>query len=165
MLGDKAAVILKSLLDGSVTTLELFFLTTVISIPLGLIISIGRMSKRKWLKEILKIYILIIRGTPLMLQLAFVYFAPYYMLPEGAQINIDRMVAAVIAFSLNYAAYFAEIFRGGIESIEKEQYEAASVLGFTKFQTFIKIIFPQVVKRIMPPISNEVITLVKDTAL
>lgn len=166
MLGNKAVInIIKSLLDGSVTTLELFFLTIVISIPLGLLISLGRMSKRKWLKETLKLYTLIVRGTPLMLQLAFVYFAPYYMFPEGAKVNIDRMLAAVIAFALNYAAYFAEIFRGGIESIEKEQYEAASVLGFTKIQTFVKIIFPQVVKRILPAISNEVITLVKDTAL
>ncbi len=166
MLESKAIInTIKLLLDGSLTTLELFFLTLIIAIPLGLIISMARMSKKKWLRELIKLYILIIRGTPLMLQLAFVYFAPYYMLPQGAKINIDRMLAAVIAFSLNYAAYFAEIFRGGIESIEKEQYEAADVLGFTKTQTFINIILPQVIKRILPAISNEVITLVKDTAL
>ena len=105
------------------------------------------------------------RGTPLLLQIIFVYFAPSFMLPEGLKLNLDRFVAAIIAFSLNYAAYFAEIYRGGIESIPQGQYEAAAVLGFTKVQTFTRIILPQVIKRILPPISNEVITLVKDTAL
>jgi len=105
------------------------------------------------------------RGTPLLLQIIFVYFAPSFMLPEGFRLNLDRFVAAIIAFSLNYAAYFAEIYRGGIESIPQGQYEAAAVLGFTRAQTFTRIILPQVIKRILPPISNEVITLVKDTAL
>lgn len=153
------------LLDGALVTIKLFFLTLIFSLPLGLVVAVGRMSEKKWLREPLKLYILIMRGTPLLLQLLFVYFAPSYMLPEGYQVNLDRFTAAVIAFALNYAAYFAEIYRGGIESIPDGQYEAAEVLGFTRVQTFMRIILPQVVKRILPPISNEVITLVKDTAL
>jgi polar amino acid transport system permease protein len=123
------------------------------------------MSKKLLIRGPLKFYILVMRGTPLLLQIIFVYFAPTFMMPEGFQLNLDRFVAAVIAFSLNYAAYFAEIYRGGIESVPQGQYEAAAVLGFTKSQTFIRIILPQVIKRILPPVSNEVITLVKDTAL
>jgi len=149
------------LLEGTVVSIEIFFLTLLFSLPLGLIVALGRMSKKAWIREPVKIYILVMRGTPLMLQLMFIYFGPYYII----DMNIDRFTAAIIAFSLNYAAYFAEIYRGGIESIPQGQYEAASVLGFTKYQTFIKIIFPQVVKRILPAVSNEVITLVKDTAL
>ena len=105
------------------------------------------------------------RGTPLLLQLWFIYYAPYYLVPEGIKINLNRFVATIIAFSLNYAAYFAEIYRGGIESISQGQYEAAAVLGFTRTQSFFRIILPQVTKRILPAVSNEVITLVKDTAL
>jgi len=112
----------------------------------------------------IKLYILIMRGTPLMLQLFFVYFVPSY-LPGILRFSLDRFVAAILAFSLNYAAYFAEIYRAGIESIPQGQYEAAAVLGLTKLQTFFRIILPQVIKRILPPVSNEVITLVKDTAL
>lgn len=149
------------LLEGTVITLEIFFLTLVLSLPLGLIVSFGRMSKNRLLSGLVKLYIDIMRGTPLILQLIVVYFGPYYLFG----LNYDRFIAAVAAFVLNYAAYFAEIFRGGIQSMPKGQYEAAGVLGFTKAQTFILIILPQVIKRILPPISNEVITLVKDTAL
>jgi polar amino acid transport system permease protein len=157
--------ILKGLLTGTVTTLEVFFLTLVIALPLGLLVAFGRKSSKKWISGPIKLYILIVRGTPLMLQIIFIYFGPFYMMPEGMKVNINRFAAAIIAFGLNYAAYFAEIYRGGIESIDKDQYEAASVLGFSKAQTFFRIIFPQVIKRILPAMSNEVITLVKDTAL
>jgi len=149
------------LLEGTLVTLQIFFLTLLFSLPLGLLVSFGRMSRNKIISEIIKIYIDIMRGTPLILQLIVVYFAP----DDLFGLNIDRFVAAVIAFVLNYSAYFAEIFRGGIESMPKGQYEAAQVLGFTKSQTFVLIILPQVIKRILPPVSNEVITLVKDTAL
>lgn len=150
---------------GAWTSLQLFLYTLAFALPLGLLVALGRMSPKAWLREPLKFYILVMRGTPLLLQIIFVYFAPSFMLPEGFRINLDRFAAAVIAFSLNYAAYFAEIYRGGIASIPHGQYEAAEVLGFTKSQTFLRIILPQVIKRILPPISNEVITLVKDTAL
>jgi polar amino acid transport system permease protein len=153
------------LLGGAVTSIRIFIYTLIISLPLGLAVALGRMSKKPWIQGPVKFYILVMRGTPLLLQIIFVYFAPSFMLPEGLKLNLDRFVAAIIAFSLNYAAYFAEIYRGGIESIPQGQYEAAAVLGFTKVQTFTRIILPQVIKRILPPISNEVITLVKDTAL
>ena len=149
------------LLEGTVVTLEIFFLTLLFSLPFGLLISFGRMSKNRLLREVIKVYIDIMRGTPLILQLIVIYFAPSMLFG----LNIDRFIAAIIAFVLNYSAYFAEIFRGGIESMPKGQYEAAQVLGFTGTQTFMGIILPQVIKRILPPISNEVITLVKDTAL
>lgn len=152
------------LAEGALVSLQVFFLTLVFSLPLGLFVALGRMSKKKWIREPIKLYLLIMRGTPLILQLFFVYFVPSY-LPMVIRFRLDRFVAAIIAFSLNYAAYFAEIYRGGIESISEGQHEAAAVLGFTKFQTFFRIILPQVVKRILPSISNEVITLVKDTAL
>jgi|SRR5690554_433385 len=157
--------LLSLLLSGAVTTLQMFFLTLFFSLPLGLLVALGRMSTQKWLHSPLKLFILIMRGTPLLLQLIFIYFAPFYMLPEGIRFTLPRLSAAIIAFTLNYSAYFAEIYRGGIESISRGQYEAADVLGFTKSQTFFRIILPQVIKRILPPISNEVITLVKDTAL
>lgn len=149
------------LLEGTLVTLQIFFMTLVFSLPLGLLISFGRMSKNRFISEVIKIYIDIMRGTPLILQLIVVYFAP----DDLFGLNIDRFVAAIIAFVLNYSAYFAEIFRGGIQSMPKGQYEAAEVLGFTRMQTFTGIILPQVIKRILPPVSNEVITLVKDTAL
>lgn len=151
--------------NGALTSLQIFFLTLLFSLPLGLIIALGRMSSKKWISSPLKLFILIMRGTPLLLQLIFFYFAPFYMLPESIRFSLPRLTAAILAFSLNYAAYFAEIYRGGIESISYGQYEAAAVLGFTKGQTFFRIILPQVIKRILPPISNEVITLVKDSAL
>lgn len=144
-----------------ITTIELFMLTLLFAIPLGLVIAFGRRSKNIIISGITGIYISVMRGTPLMLQLVVVFFAPFYIY-EG---KIDRFVAAIVAFTLNYAAYFAEIYRGGIDSIPKGQYEAGEVLGFSKVQIFFKIILPQVVKRILPAISNEVITLVKDTAL
>ena len=152
------------LLEGALVSLQVFFLTLLFSLPLGLIVAFGRMSKKKWISTPIKLYILIMRGTPLMLQLFFVYFVPSY-LPGILKFSLDRFVAAILAFSLNYAAYFAEIYRAGIESIPQGQYEAAAVLGLTKLQTFFRIILPQVIKRILPPVSNEVITLVKDTAL
>jgi polar amino acid transport system permease protein len=157
--------LLMNLLDGTFVSVKVFLLTLLFSLPLGLLVAFGRKSKRKWVSKPLELYILVMRGTPLLLQIIFIYFAPSYMLPEGMKINLDRFAAVIIAFSLNYAAYFAEIYRGGIESIAQGQYEAAEVLGFTRIQTFFLIILPQVIKRILPPISNEVITLVKDTAL
>lgn len=157
------------LLSGTLVTLELFFLTLLFSLPLGLIVSFGRMSKSRLLSGIIKLYIDIMRGTPLILQLIVVYFGPSYIVkffvPSSPGVNLDRFWAAIVAFVLNYSAYFAEIYRGGIESMPRGQYEAAEVLGFSKSQTFLRIILPQVIKRILPPISNEVITLVKDTAL
>lgn len=152
--------LLRLLLDGMGTTVQIFALTLVFSLPLGLIIAFGRMSRHAWISKPVSLYILIMRGTPLMLQL----FAVYFFLPELG-INVGRMTATIIAFALNYAAYFAEIYRGGILSIEKGQYEAAQVLGFTRVQVFVRIVLPQVCKRILLPTSNEVITLVKDTSL
>lgn len=149
------------MLQGSVVSLEVFFLTLLFSLPLGLPVAAGRMSKNIFVSQITNVFMLIIRGTPLMLQLIFVYFAPYHLF----HLSYDRFTAAIIALSINYAAYFAEIYRGGIESISQGQYEAAKVLGYTKTQTFFRIILPQVVKRIIPAMGNEVITLVKDTSL
>lgn len=149
------------LLEGMVTTIEIFVFTLILALPLGLVVAFGRMAKNRIINGITGIYISIMRGTPLILQLYAVYFGPFYIF--GGSLN--RHQAAILAFALNYAAYFAEIYRGGIQSMPKGQYEAGEVLGFTKVQIFFKIIFPQVVKRILPPISNEVITLVKDTAL
>lgn len=142
-------------------SLEVFFLTLVFSIPLGLPIAMARMSKFKPLSWSANAFLLVIRGTPLMLQLIVVYFGPFYLF----NFSWDRFTAAIIALSVNYACYFAEIYRGGLQSIPLGQYEAAKVLGYTKSQTFFRIILPQVVKRIVPPMGNEVITLVKDTAL
>ena len=153
--------LLEAMLQGSLVSIEVFFLTLLFSLPLALPIALGRMSKNKIVSGAVNIYLLVMRGTPLILQLIFVYFAPYYLF----HISYDRFVAVVIAFVINYAAYFAEIYRGGIESIPQGQYEAAKVLGFTKNQTFFRIVLPQVIKRIIPATANEVITLVKDTAL
>ncbi len=186
------STIITQLLGGLVVTIEIFFLTLILSLPLGLLVAFGRMSKwapfkrlgKKAAKEgsakaagilnaianfkpiqfIVKIYISVLRGTPLMLQLMVVYFGPYFIF--GIKItNSYRFVATIIGFVLNYAAYFAEIYRSGIESMEVGQYEAATVLGYTRSQTFFKIILLQVVKRILPSVTNEVITLVKDTSL
>lgn len=148
---------------GMISTAGIFFLTLLFSLPLGLIVCFGRMSRNGILRGISKFYISIMRGTPLMLQLLVVYFAPYYLF--GANLRGYRFPAIILAFSINYAAYFAEIYRGGIESIAVGQYEAAKVLGYDKVQTFFLIILPQVIKRIMPSITNETITLVKDTSL
>lgn len=150
--------------QGFLVSLQIFFLTLLGSLPLGLLVAFGRMSKFKPLSLLVQLYISIMRGTPLMLQLMVVYYLPYF----GFGISIGdnyRFVATIIAFVINYAAYFAEIYRSGIQSIAKGQYEAANVLGYSRPQAFVFIVFPQVVKRILPSITNEVITLVKDTSL
>ncbi|ENF1081137.1 amino acid ABC transporter permease [Listeria monocytogenes] len=152
--------ILPALLDGAKTTLLVFAVTLVCSIPLGAVVAVGNISKIAPLKFILNIYIWIMRGTPLLLQLIFIY----YGLPIIGVV-FDRMDAVFIAFILNYAAYFAEIFRGGFLSIENGQYESAKVLGLTYGQTLRKIVLPQVVKRVLPAIGNEVVNLVKDSSL
>ena len=157
-------VMLQQLSNGMVKSIGIFVLTLIFSLPLGLLISFGRMSKNKILQTIMKVYISIMRGTPLMLQLLVVYFGPFYLF--GMKIGGSyRYMAIIIGFALNYAAYFAEIYRSGIESMPVGQYEAAKVLGYSKVQCFVHIIFPQVVKRILPSVTNEVITLVKDTSL
>lgn len=158
------STVISQLCEGMITSIEIFLLTLLFSIPLGLAIAGGRMSKFKPLQWLMKIYISIMRGTPLMLQLIVVFFGPYYIF--GMTLSPEyRMIAVIIAFSINYAAYFAEIFRGGIESIPKGQYEAAQVLGYNKIETFFVIVLPQVIKIVLPSITNEVITLVKDTSL
>ncbi|MDR1100713.1 MAG: amino acid ABC transporter permease [Treponema sp.] len=171
------------MLRGAGISLEVFFLTLLFSVPLAMPVAFGRMSKNRLVRGIINLYLLIMRGTPLILQLIFIYFAPKYLYAflhgrfetiivsaafwNGLRfvLSYNRFTAVVIAFTLNYAAYFAEIYRGGIESISRGQYEAAKVLGFTGPQTFGRIVLPQVVKRILPAAGNEVITLVKDTAL
>lgn len=155
------------MLEGAQSTLAIFFLTIVFSLPLGMIFCMGRMSKNIIIRNIVKLYLLLMRGTPLMLQLLVVFFAVPNLIRmiTGSGFIMDRFVACIVAFVLNYAAYFAEIYRGGLESIPQGQYEAAKVLGFSKNQTFFRVILPQVIKRIMPPMGNELITLVKDTSL
>lgn len=167
------------LLDGFLTTVKLFGITLVAALPLGLILSFGSMSKFKPLKWLCKIFIWIIRGTPLVLQVIIVYYGPglagnwaSHIENPNSFINwiagwtvFDRFVAVCVAFIINYSCYFSEIYRGGIESIPKGQYEAGAVLGMTKSQTFFKVVLAQVFKRIVPPMSNEIITLVKDTSL
>lgn len=161
---NKLIVMLPELMEGFGVTLMIFVLTLVFSLPLGLVFSFGRMSKNGLVRMVNKVYISVMRGTPLMLQLVVIYFAPYYVF--GIRIsNSWRFTAVILSFVLNYAAYFAEIYRSGIESMPVGQYEAAKVLGYTRTQTFIRIILPQVIKRILPPITNEMITLVKDTSL
>ena len=164
LISDELAATLRQLSEGLLTTVEIFILTLLFSLPLGLLVSFGRMSKNPIIRWVTKIYISIMRGTPLMLQLMVVYFGPYYIFDISISKEY-RFYAVIIGFVLNYAAYFAEIFRGGIESMPEGQYEAAQVLGFGKTQTFFLIILPQVMKRILPSVTNEVITLVKDTSL
>ena len=168
-----------ALLEGFGVTLELFFYTLLFSLPLALIISFGSMSKFKPLSYLVKVFVWVIRGTPLMLQLLVFYFGPgllvsYFERAGMANFFVDLMrmlntadplVTAIIAFVINYACYFSEIYRGGIEGISRGQYEAGQVLGMTKSQIFFKVVLMQVVKRIVPPMSNEIITLVKDTSL
>ena len=149
------------MLEGTVTSLKIFFLTLIFSLPLGFVVAKGRMSRIAPLRWIVDLYIQIMRGTPLILQLIFVYFAPFYIF--GA--SYDRFTACIVAFVINYSAYFSEIYRSGLQSIDRGQYEASKVLGFSKTYTFFHIILPQVIKRILPALGNEVITLVKDTAL
>lgn len=152
------------LLKGLGSTCLIFALTLLLSLPLGLLVCFGRMSRFKPLQYVVRFFISILRGTPLMLQLIVVCFAPFYVF--GMKLTAGWTFAAlIIGFVINYAAYFAEIYRGGIESIPRGQYEAAQVLGYTKAQTFFKIILPQMVKRVIPAVTNEVITLVKDTSL
>ena len=161
---------LSTMAGGMLKTVLLFVLTLAGSLPLGMLVVFLKKSKFKPIAWITDIYIAIMRGTPLMLQLLVWYFGPYYLFGiSTGSIEIGpfnyRFIASIIGFSLNYAAYFAEIFRGGIQSMPKGQYEAAQVLGFSKTQTYFKIILPQVVKRVLPSVGNEVITLVKDTSL
>ena len=147
---------------GMGKSLLIFVLTLLFSMPLGMIVAFGRMSKNKIIQTAVKFYISVMRGTPLMLQLLVIFYGPYYLF--GMNIG-SRFAAVIVGFSLNYAAYFAEIYRSGIQSIPVGQYEAANVLGYSKTQTFMLIILPQVIKRILPAVTNEIITLVKDTSL
>ena len=150
--------------QGFGVTLQIFFLTLVGSLPLGVVVALARMSRVKPIAWIMKFYISVMRGTPLMLQMFFIYFAPYYIF--GIPLSMEsKSSATIVAFIINYAAYFAEIYRSGIQSIPRGQYEAAEVLGYSRLQTFMKIVLPQVIKRILPAMGNEIITLVKDTSL
>ena len=149
--------------EGLGKTCAIFFLTLIFALPLGLLVALLRMSKVKAVSAVTRAIISVLRGTPLMLQLLAVTYGPYYLF--GMSVSRNKLIPVVIAFSINYAAYFAEIYRGGIESMAKGQYEAAEVLGYTKTQTFMRIILPQVIKRILPSITNEVVTLVKDTSM
>ena len=149
--------------EGLGKTCAIFFLTLLFSLPLGLIVALLRSSKSKIISGITRFCISVLRGTPLMLQLIAVTYGPYYLF--HLSVSRNKLIPVVIAFSINYAAYFAEIYRSGIESIPVGQYEAAQVLGYSKAQTFIKIILPQVIKRILPSATNEIVTLVKDTSM
>ena len=157
---DYVLKIIPQMLDGCVVSAQVFFITIVLSIPLGVLLSLGRVSSIKPLQKIIGFYVWVMRGSPLMLQIFFVYF----VLPSVG-IRLPDFESATVAFVLNYAAYFCEIFRGGMFAIEKGQYEAAQVLGFSKWQTFWKITLPQMLRVCLPSITNETITLVKDTAL
>lgn len=158
------ALIFQKLSEGMLVSMQIFFVTLLGSLPLGLLVAFGRMSKSFIIRTIVRLYISVMRGTPLMLQLLVVYYGPYYIfrIPISAEY---RMIAVMIAFIINYAAYFAEIYRGGIASMAKGQYEAAKVLGYSGRETFFRIILPQVIKRILPSVTNEIITLIKDTSL
>ena len=157
-----ATIVLK-MSEGLGKTCAIFFLTLVFSLPLGLLVALLRMSRRKAVSAVTRGVISVLRGTPLMLQLLAVTYGPYYLF--GLSVSRNKLIPVVIAFAINYAAYFAVIYRGGIESMPVGQYEAAQVLGYTKTQTFLRIILPQVIKRILPSITNEVVTLVKDTSM
>lgn len=157
-------MIISQLAGGMLVSTQIFIVTLIFSLPLGLIVAFGRMSKNELISMLVKFYISVMRGTPLMLQLMVVYFGPYYIF--GIKVtNSYRLWAAFIGFTVNYAAYFAEIYRSGIQSMPVGQYEAARLLGYRKSQTFFRIILPQVIKRILPSVTNEIITLVKDTSL
>lgn len=157
---DYFKMLMPQVISGLFITLQIFSLTLIFSIPLGVLIALGRLSKLKILKAITGTYILVLRGTPLLLQIIFIFFG----LPLIG-ITLDRLPAALFAITLNYGAYFAEIFRAGIRSIDKGQYEGAEVLGLSPKDTFLRIVFPQALKRVLPPVGNEVVTLIKDTAL
>ena len=152
------------LLSGLVVSAEIFVLTLLVALPLGFPIALGRMSQNRLVSGVFRVWISIVRGTPLMLQIIFVYFAPYIFFKMPLS-RYPRLLATVLAFGFNYAAYFAEIYRGGILSIDRGQHEAAKALGMGRAQTFFRIILPQTVKRVIPAVGNEVITLVKDTSL
>jgi len=154
-------LLISNMLKATSMTLSIFFLTIILSIPLGFLVALARGSRYKIISAPTRIYQLIFRGTPLMLQLIFFMYGPFYLFG----FSFNRFVACILAFVINYAAYFGEIFRGGIASIPKGQYEASKVLGYTKFQTFLRIILPQVVKNVIPATGNELMTLVKDTSL
>ncbi len=154
-------LLIPEMLSASVTALKIFFLTILLSIPLGFLVALARRSRFWFISFPVRIYQLIFRGTPLMLQLIFFMYGPYYIFGFG----FGRFTACILAFVINYAAYFGEIFRGGIASIPKGQYEAAKVLGYTKIQTFMRIVLPQVIKAVIPATGNELMTLVKDTSL
>lgn len=156
--------IVLELLGGLWVSIQIFAITLLFSLPLGLVVAFGRMSKNGFISTLTKVYISIMRGTPLMLQLFVVYYGPYYLLNIKLSPTY-RSSAVYIGFIINYAAYFAEIYRSGIQSMPVGQYEAADILGYTRAQSFFRIILPQVVKRILPAVTNEVITLVKDTSL
>lgn len=156
--------ILQQLAGGMLTSIQIFGITLIFSLPLGLLVAVGRISKNSIIRNLVKLYISVMRGTPLMLQLMVVYFGPYYIF--GLRMGSGyRIWAAFIGFVINYAAYFAEIYRSGIQSMPRGQYEAAKILGYSRGQTFFLIILPQVIKRILPAVTNEIITLVKDTSL
>lgn len=157
------SVMVLKMAEGLGNTCAIFFLTLLFSLPLGLVVALLRMSKSKIVSGITRFCISVLRGTPLMLQLIAVTYGPYYLF--DMTVSRNKLIPVVIAFAINYAAYFAEIYRGGIESMPKGQYEAAQVLGYTKVQTFFVIILPQVIKTIMPSLTNEIVTLVKDTSL
>ncbi len=157
------STMLETMSTGMLRTCGIFLLTLIGSLPLGMVVALLRRSRFKAVRVIIRTYISIIRGTPLMLQLLVWYFGPYYLF--GWSIRGYRFTAIILGFSMNYAAYFAEIYRGGIEAIPVGQYEAAEVLGYSRRQTFFRIILPQVVKTILPSVTNEIITLVKDTSL
>ncbi|HEY8423101.1 MAG: amino acid ABC transporter permease [Clostridiaceae bacterium] len=157
-------MLIQRLGGGMLVSIEIYTLTLLFSLPLGLLVAFGRMSKNIILRNVMKLYISIMRGTPLMLQLMVVYFGPYFLFGIPLP-RYYRFLAVIIGFVINYAAYFAEIYRGGIESIPVGQYEAAKLLGYNKTQTFMRIILPQVIKRILPAVTNEIITLIKDTSL
>ncbi len=161
---EKLLDVCQKLMSGVGASLMIFFLTLLFALPLGMLIAFGRMSKFKPLSLLVKLYISIVRGTPLMLQLLVVFFGPYYLF--GMRTSSEyRFYAVIIGFSLNYAAYFAEIYRAGIQAVPKGQHEACEILGYSKSEKFFKIVFPQMMKNIIPAITNEVITLVKDTSL
>ena len=159
----KLITMINLMLEGMGGTCAIFFLTLLFSLPLGMVVALLRMSKNKVVSNVTRAVISVLRGTPLMLQLIAVTYGPYYLFQFSVSKN--KLIPVVIAFAINYAAYFAEIYRSGIESIPVGQYEASEILGYSKVQTFFRIILPQVIKRIMPSVTNEVVTLVKDTSL
>ena len=156
--------ILPNMFAGLGVSAQIFLITIVLSLPIGILLALVRISKVAVFRKLAEVYIYVMRGTPLMLQMFFIYFAPYYLF--GMDLSTDsKFNATIVAFIINYAAYFAEIYRSGIQSIPRGQYEAAEVLGYSRVQTFMKIVLPQVIKRILPAMGNEIITLVKDTSL